>query len=185
MQPRNALDRSLVPNGPVNLSPIREVLGNLGTSLGWTFGHFHGNGTMEKFLLEPNRQHGLWTSHVEDTSPPARAPGPQGCSAQSQEVPPELLRSGRRGLCRAEWRPAAAPDVGGEGREAPLSGTETWRKTLGKSWENWENHGRIARENRVWILNSPVLGGKWCSNPQLAATSILELAEGILAAMGN
>ena len=69
-------------------------------------------------------------THV--TSPPPRAPALQ-CT---QEVPPELLRCGRRGLCRAEWRPAAAPDVGGEGREAPLSGTETWRKTLGKSWEN-------------------------------------------------
>ena len=96
--------------------------------------------------------------HVEDTSPPARPPGPQ-------EVPPVLLRSGRRGLCRAEWRPAAAPDVGGEGREAPLSGTETWRRTmgnpgkimgkLGKSWENCQGkQGLNPEDSRIQSHNS-------------------------------
>ena len=93
------------------------------------------------FHAEIQELNGLCRGYIS----PRQAPGPQ-------EVPPGLLRSGRRGLCRAEWRPAAAPDVGGEGREAPLSGTETWRKILGKSWENWGNHGKIARENRVWIL---------------------------------
>ena len=41
---------------------------DLVSSLGWIFGQFHGNGAMEKFLLQANRQHGLaFGPHIMET----------------------------------------------------------------------------------------------------------------------
>ena len=79
--------------------------------------------------------------HVEDTSPPAPRKslrcssglGAVACAVLSGDLQllPTLVEKGAKLRCRA-----------------PRLGEEPW-EILGKSWENWGNHGKIARENRV------------------------------------